>query len=189
MWWLRFKTRRVSLLINSTLSLLEGSSRTAIPFLTTTFRKSPLSISVCTLSDYPKSNNANYFSQPRVFVEVCRPLSRRQLARRSRSRLSRQTLLTTSMQRFRIKRVYLLTSSASSSPAYPLHQRKMMSSRSHGTWLLLFLFLSLHSLPLFVYVLLRSRWTMQDAASKKAEYGTVIGIGEPPYVPILSIGC
>ena len=30
---------------------------------------------------------------------------------------------------------------------------------------------------------------MQDAASKKAEYGTVIGIGEPPYVPILSIGC
>lgn len=65
----------------------------------------------------------------------------------------------------------------------------MMSSRSRGAWLLLFLFLSLHSLSLFVYVLLRSRWTMQDAASKKAEYGMVIGIGEPPYVPILSIGC
>ena len=65
----------------------------------------------------------------------------------------------------------------------------MMSSRSHSAWLLLFLFLSLHSLSLFVYVLLWSRWTMQDAASKKAEYGTVIGIGEPPYVPILSIGC
>merc|ERR1712004_299169 len=82
----RFRTRKVSHLINKDSSSLESSSKTVEPSPTTTSRRSPPSISSSDLE------------------EVCRSSSRPSLVRPSPSMSSQQTPLRTSRPRSRIRK-------------------------------------------------------------------------------------
>merc|ERR1711975_20979 len=86
---LRSKIRKVSHQINKDLSSLESSSRTVEPFLTTTSKRSPLSISYSDLE------------------VVCKSSSRPSLVRPSPSMLSQLTPLRTSRLRSKTRKVSL----------------------------------------------------------------------------------
>merc|ERR1712124_228352 len=146
---LRFKIRKVSHLISKDLSSLESNLRMAEPSLTTTFRRSPLSISSSDLE------------------VVCKSSSRPSLERPSPLMSSQLTPSRTLRPRFKTRKVSHQTSKDSSSPESNSRMEELFltttSKRSP---------LSILSLDSEVVVMVRSRVNQHSLSSPESTSAT-----------------